>query len=126
MASTGGNWNQYHDYASQSLTGSVVHQNLTQDPEAKRKLKLVNDGLAQNLAHQKALFRIIILIVVGSLLAIVLTNACAAIWGTNLDAAVLISFNASIAVQSFLLLNVIARSLFPAPTQPADEKSAEK
>lgn len=126
MAAAGGDWSQYHDYASQSLTGSEVRQDLAQDPEAKRKLKLINDGLAQNLSHQKTLFRVIIWIVIGSLVAIVLVNASAALWGTHLEASVLISFNASIAVQSFLLLGVIARSLFPAAGKDSSESQTEK
>ncbi|MFW0181688.1 hypothetical protein [Rothia sp. P5766] len=123
MAAAGGNWNQYRDYAQASLGGSEVTKDLPKDPEVQRKLKLINDGLDQNLSHQKTIFRVIIWVVIGSLITIVVLNASAAMWGTHLEPAVLISFNASIAVQSFLLLGVIARSLFPAPGKQAEEKT---
>lgn len=126
MAAAGGNWAQYHDYANQSVSSPEVRQDLSKDPEAMRKLQLINDGLAQNLSHQKTLFSVIIYVVIGSLLAIILVNGCAAMWGTHLQSSVLISFNASIAVQSFLLLGVIARSLFPANTSKIEEYAEDR
>lgn len=126
MAAAGGNWKQYKDYAQQAVGDSEVAKDLPKDPEVQRKLKLINDGLEKNLAYQKTIFRVIIGVVIGSLVAIVALNVWAALRGTHLEASVLISFNASIAVQAFLLLNVIARSLFPAPGKHAEEKAEEK
>lgn len=127
MAAAGGNWELYRDgYPQQSLGESGVKKDLPKDPEVQRKLKLINDGLEKNLSYQKTIFWVIIWVVLGSLVAIVGINFVAAVWGTRLESAVLISFNASIAVQAFLLLNVIARSLFPAPGKQADEKSEDK
>ncbi|WP_237212013.1 hypothetical protein [Rothia nasimurium] len=128
MAAAGGaNWAQYRDGLSKESVGtSKVTKDLPQDAEAQRKLKLINDGLEQNLRYQKIIFWVIVSVVIASLVAIVVLNSAAAIGGTHLAPAVLISFNASIAVQAFLLLNVVARSLFPAPGKQAEDKAEDK
>lgn len=127
MAAAGGPiWSQYHDYENQTVDSSGVKQDLANSEEAKDKLRLINEGLRQNLRHQKILFWIIVGVVIGSLIAIVAVNGFAAMWGTHLESSVLISFNASIAVQSFLLLGVIARSLFPASTSKTESVPDEK
>lgn len=125
VAAAGGNWGQYHDYAQQETAGSKLTQDLEQDQETKRKLKLLNDGIALNQVHQKILFWVIISITVASLLFVVAINGFAAVHGTQLAPSVLVSFNASIAVQSFLLLGALARSLFPSPARQAKEEKSE-
>lgn len=113
MAVAGGNFNQYHDNLANQPVGGRNTQDVLLAQEATRKLRLSNDGVEINQAQQKQLFWVILLIVIVSVAAIIVINAFAAIEGTHLEAAVLISFNAAIAVQSFLLLGVLARSLFP-------------
>lgn len=121
----GGNWSQYHDYANQETAGSKLTQDLEQDSETKRKLKLLNDGIELNQDHQKRLFSVIIWITIFSLGFVVLINGLAAVFGTQLAPSVLVSFNASIAVQSFLLLGALARSLFPSPARQTKEEKSE-
>lgn len=126
MISTGSDFGRYRDeYSKQSVAGSKIGEDLPRDPEAARRLKLINDGLEQNLKHQKTLFGVIIWVVVASLVLIAAINVCISIWGTHLESAVLISLNASVAVQSFLLLGVIARSLFPSSAKQRAETTKE-
>lgn len=113
MAAAGPGLGYYRDEAARQPVSQGSTADVQPDIQAQRKLELTNDGIEQNLKQQKRLFAIINWIVIISVGAIIAVNVCAALWGTHLEASVLISFNAAIAVQSFLLLGVLARSLFP-------------
>lgn len=118
---------QYHDSVARQPISQGSTADVLPDEQAQRKLKLTNDGIEQNLWHQKILFYFIIGIVVISVVSIIGVNAGAAIGGTHLEASVLVSFNAAIAVQSFLLLGVLARSLFPtAPKGKQDPQDSNE
>lgn len=123
MAAVGPSFSQYHDSLGDRPVSENLRGDVPQDPEARRKLRLLNNGIEQNQTHQRYLFNVIVCVVIGSLISIVLVNCSAAIGGTHLDSAVLISFNASIAVQAFLLLSVLARSLFPASGKKDSEST---
>lgn len=88
----------------------------------KKLRQQVLDGGKQRLAHRRWLFVISMLIICVSLVSVLVLMFCRAMGEQHISDSVFIAFISAVMVQSFLLIRILAISLFPRGQEKTTQK----